>query len=144
MSSSNDFVDYVIEQLRPFARVTSRRMFGGYGLYADGLFFALIAYDELYLKVDDSNRAEFEQRGCKPFAPFPDRPVSLSYYNVPADVLDDSDELVRWARAAFSVALMASKAKESKAKRVAKKNTKSVVKKVVKKTVSKKLSHKRK
>jgi DNA transformation protein len=119
MSVSNDFVVYAIEQLAPLAKVTSRRMFGGVGLYAEGLFFGLIADDTLYLKVDDSNRTDYEQRGSKPFCPYPDRlEFSMSYFDVPADLLDDADELSRWARK--SVAIASSIANE-KARRVKKK-----------------------
>jgi DNA transformation protein and related proteins len=130
MPDSNDFVDYVIEQLQPFARVISKRMFGGYGLYADELFFGLVGYDELYFKVDDSNRQDYIQKNCKPFAPHRNDPtVTLGYYNVPADVLDDSDELARWARKSFEVALIAARAKAAK---------KTNRKKSAKKTVTKK------
>lgn len=112
MAVSNDFVAYVIEQLEPFARVTSRRMFGGVGLYADGLFFGLIADDTLYFKVGDANRADYVERGCKPFQPFPDKSdFSMSYYDVPADLLDDAEELSRWARQSLSVALVAANSK---------------------------------
>jgi DNA transformation protein len=126
MPLSNDFIEYVIEQLAPFARVTSRRMFGGAGLYADGLFFALIASDSLYFKVDDSNRADYEARGCKPFVPFPEKPeLSMNYYDVPAELLDDSEELCRWARKSVAVALAAAnkKARRPVKKKAAKKKT---------------------
>jgi DNA transformation protein and related proteins len=120
MTVSNDFVAYVVEQLQSLGNVTSRRMFGGVGLYADGLFFALIAADALYFKVGDSNRDAYLQRGAKPFRPFPDKPeFSMSYYDVPADLLDDAEALSRWARKSVAVALLAAntKAKKSGAKR---------------------------
>jgi DNA transformation protein len=118
MSVSNDFVVYAIEQLAPLAKVTSRRMFGGVGLYAEGLFFGLIADDTLYLKVDDSNRTDYEQRGSKPFCPYPDRlEFSMSYFDVPADLLDDADELSRWARKSVAIALSTA---NEKARRVTK------------------------
>jgi DNA transformation protein and related proteins len=117
MSVSNDFVAYVGEQLELLGRVTSRRMFGGVGLYADGLFFGLIADDTLYFKVDDSNRTDYLERGCKPFQPFPDKSdFSMSYYDVPADLLEDAEELSRWARKSLSVAL-ATVNKKSSARR---------------------------
>lgn len=133
MGVSSDFVAFVIEQLESFARVTSRRMFGGVGLYADGLFFGLIADDTLYLKVDDTNRADYERCGCKPFQPFPDKSeFSMNYYDVPADLLDDPEELSRWARKSLAVALVAA---NSKAKRSVKKpfKKKSITKKSSKK-----------
>jgi DNA transformation protein len=83
-------------------------MFGGVGLYLDGLFFALVDDDTLYFKADDSNRARFERAGSKPFCPYPDRPdQSMGYWQVPAEVLEDTGELAAWAREAMMVALAA-------------------------------------
>src|SRR5215204_7232061 len=108
MAVSSDFVAYVIEQFAALARVSSRRMFGGVGLYADGLFFGLIDDDTLYLKVDDTNREDYEARGCKPFCPFPDKSeVSMNYFDVPADLLDDDEALCRWGKKSLAVALTA-------------------------------------
>lgn len=108
MSVSDDFQEYVIDQLKTAGGVTARRMFGGVGLYLDGLFFALIDDDTLYFKADDSNRARFQQAGSKPFCPFPDRPEqAMSYWQVPAEVLEDPEELAAWAREAMTVALAA-------------------------------------
>jgi len=106
MAVSDDYRDFVLEQLAPAGRVTPRAMFGGVGLYLDGLFFALIDDDTLYFKTDDSNRARFEQAGSRPFCPFPDRPdQAMAYWQVPAEVLEDADELAAWAREALAVAL---------------------------------------
>jgi DNA transformation protein len=106
MSVSADFVTYVIDQLAATAKVVSRRMFGGVGLYANELFFGLIAEDTLYFKVDDSNRGDYIRRGCKPFRPRAREPdaYSMNYFEVPADVIEDTDELSVWARKALSVA----------------------------------------
>jgi DNA transformation protein and related proteins len=99
------FLQYVLEQLERTGRMTSRRMFGGVGLYCDGLFFGIIDDDTLYFKVNDTTRPDYESRRMKPFRPFKDKPdVSLTYYTVPPDVLDDAEELVRWARRALAVA----------------------------------------
>jgi len=127
MAVSNDYVAYVIEQLAAIGRVTSRRMFGGVGLYADGLFFAIIDADTLYFKTDDSNRNQYEVRDCKPFCPFPDKPeMKMNYHTVPADLLDDAEELSRWAKKSVGVALLAANKKQprkkSKFKRAAPKN----------------------
>jgi DNA transformation protein len=106
MSVSDAYRDFVLEQLAPAGHVSPRAMFGGVGLYLEGLFFALIDDDTLYFKTDDSNRARYEQAGSKPFCPFPDRPEqSLGYWQVPADVLEDPDQLAAWAREAVAVAL---------------------------------------
>ncbi|MBB6096583.1 DNA transformation protein [Povalibacter uvarum] len=116
MSVSSDFLQYVIEQLTPIARISSRRMFGGVGLYADEFFFALIDDDTVYFKVDDSNRDDYVARGCKAFRPFADDPTySMSYFELPADVLEDVDLLRPWARKSFAVAASAAAAKQRRA-----------------------------
>ena len=68
MAVSDDYRTFVLEQLQPAGRVTARRMFGGVGLYLDGLFFALIDDDTVYFKADESNRARFEQAGSRPLS----------------------------------------------------------------------------
>jgi DNA transformation protein and related proteins len=106
MAVSPDFLAYVVDQLGGFAKVRSRRMFGGVGLYADDLFFALIDDDTLYFKADDSNRSDYVERGCRPFQPFADDPTySMNYYNVPPEVVEDGDDLKRWAKKSCAVAL---------------------------------------
>jgi DNA transformation protein len=110
MAVTREFSAYVLEQLRLLPSVTSRRMFGGIGLYSDGLFFALLAEDTLYCKVDDGNRPDYVQRRMQPFVPFPNKP-GMNYYEVPADVLEDAEELVRWARKSVAVALTAANQK---------------------------------
>jgi len=80
-------------------------MFGGAGLYQEELFFGLVADDTLYLRVDDANRADYTARGAAPFRPYADRPhVSMSYFEVPAEVLDDARALTEWARRSVAVA----------------------------------------
>jgi DNA transformation protein and related proteins len=118
------YLAYVLEQLEPVGRVRARGMFGGHGVYCDDLFFALIAHDMLHLKVDDSNRADFVARGKGPFLPFPEKPeLVMQYYEVPADVVEDGEQLAVWARKAIAVALAARNAKtktKSKPKQKAK------------------------
>ena len=96
MAVSPEFLDYILEQLQPLGGVTHRRMFGGVGLSRHDLFFALIAQDTLYLKVDDANRAEFEAAGCEPFKPF-GGDKAMSYWTTPLDALEDSEVLAAWA-----------------------------------------------
>jgi DNA transformation protein len=79
-------------------------MFGGAGLYFEGLFFALVADDVLYFKVDDSNRADYESAGMGPFQPFPDKPYTMQYYEVPIEALENRENLYDWARKALDVA----------------------------------------
>ena len=106
MAVSTDYRDFVLEQLAGAGRVTPRAMFGGVGLYLDGLFFALIDDDTLYFKADDSSRKRFEAAGSRPFCPDPSRPEqAMGYWQVPADVLEDPEALAAWAREAQGVAL---------------------------------------
>lgn len=104
MRVTEGFRAFVLEQLEGFESVRARAMFGGVGLYANDRFFGLIAADALYLKVDDSNRRQYEAEGMAAFQPYADKPMTMSYYQVPARVLEDSDELKAWARASVRVA----------------------------------------
>ena len=120
MSVGAGFLQYVLEQLERLGAVTPRRMFGAVGLYRDGVFFALIDDDTLYFKVDDTTRPDYESRGMQPLRPYKDKPdVSMSYYTVPVDVLDDPEELVTWARRSVSVAGVPKKARRRKTKATA-------------------------
>ena len=119
MPVSDGFVDFVLEQLDPLGPIVSKRMFGGVGLYAGDLFFALVSRDVLYLKADDDTRGRREAAGARPFQPFPDRPRGKrmkQYYSVPAGILEDDDVLVAWAREAVSIA-RAQRAVRSKRRR---------------------------
>lgn len=89
----------------------AKRMFGGVGLYADGIFFALIDDDTLYLKVDDANRQDFEAAGMDAFRPYPDKTRSMQYYQVPIEIIEDRDELFNWSMKSVEAALKASKKK---------------------------------
>ena len=105
MAVKDQYLRYVLEQLAQLGAVRSRRMFGAVGLYRDDRFFGLIDDQMLYLKVDDSNRPDYLARGCEPLRPFKDRPdQSMSYFGVPADVIEDSEELARWARKSVAIA----------------------------------------
>ena len=99
------FKEYVIDQLRDFGGAGARAMFGGFGIYKGGVMFGLIADDELYFKVDDTNRPDYETRKSKPFVyEGKGKPISMSYWRVPDDVLEDTDQLKAWALKAHDVA----------------------------------------
>ena len=104
LRSSASFERFVLDQLSDLGPVTSRKMFGGVGLYCGEVFFGIIARDELYLKVDDSTRDRYERAGMHPFKPYPDRPTTMKYYGVPLEVLESSVELTRWAHDAVAAA----------------------------------------
>ena len=99
-----DFVEHVCDLLTPLGAVRPRSMFGGYGIYIDDAFCAIVADDTLYFKVDDSNRADYEALGSSPFKPFADRPMVMSYYEVPAEVMDDRSAIAAWGRKALVAA----------------------------------------
>ena len=79
-------------------------MFGGFGLYADDVFFGILAADVLYLKVDDSNRADYQKARSEPFRPFKERRMSTSYFAVPLQVLEAGPTLATWASRSIVVA----------------------------------------
>ena len=108
MSVSPRYLEYVLGQLAGLGGVSARRMFGGVGLYSGELFFGLIDDDVLFLRAGEANRVDFVARGMPAFQPFKDKPdLSMSYYQAPAEVLEDAEELVRWARASVAVAVAA-------------------------------------
>jgi DNA transformation protein len=105
MSVSPEFRAFVVDQLgRVVSDVRARAMFGGIGLYTGELFFALIDNDTLYLKVDDTNRADFEARGLGPFRPFGPEGEVMQYYELPTDLLEDPESLQPWIDKAVEVA----------------------------------------
>ena len=110
MAITPGYRSFVIEQLEHVARITDKSMFGGVGLYAEDYFFALIADDRLYFKVDDTNRPDFEAAEMEPFRPYDDD-RAMKYYEVPIEVLEDVDALQEWAEKAIDVARRARKRK---------------------------------
>ena len=115
MAVSKEYLDYVVDQLGCIGEVVAKKMFGAVGLYYDGFFFGVIASDVLYFKVDDETRPDYKKVGARPFQPYGEESSSMSYYEVPADVLEDVDQLRKWARGA--VAAAARKASSSKRKK---------------------------
>ena len=98
------FVDFLLDQLDGLPEVRAQRMFGGFGLYSDDLFFGIVHRDILYFKVNDQSRNDYVRAGMAPFKPYHDRPMTLQYYQVPATVMEDADELCHWARRAIAAA----------------------------------------
>jgi DNA transformation protein len=106
VGSSREFADFVVESLQPLGPVVARRMFGGFGIYLDSVMFALIAYDTLYLKVDDGNRQAYEDAGL-PYFVYEDKgkPIRMPYREAPGEGFDDPEVLCDWASAAYAAAL---------------------------------------
>src|SRR4029079_6657030 len=87
---SDGFRSFVLDQLSSVEGLRARPMFGGFGLYADELFFGIFAADVLYLKVDDTNRSDYERSKSEAFHPFADRPMSMSSFSVPLGELESA------------------------------------------------------
>jgi DNA transformation protein and related proteins len=118
MAVSPGYQTFVLDQLRRvLPGVRAQRMFGGVGLYADELFFALLDDDALYLKVDDATRPDFERRGLRPFQPFGEGSAAMQYYQLPEDLLEDPEALRPWAEGAVDVARRAKTKKRGGRKR---------------------------
>ncbi len=109
-------VDHCLELLSPVGRPRARRMFGGWGLYVDDLFIALIAFDRLYLKADDQTRARFEAAGSQIFV-YPKKngeQAVMSYWTAPEEAMDSPGAMTPWARLALAAALRARQASAAK------------------------------
>jgi DNA transformation protein and related proteins len=106
MVASDTFADFLREQLAPLGRVTMRRMFGKTGVFCDGVMFAMVTENTLYFRVDDQNRAIFEEAAAFPPLNYEKKgcTIDLSFWRVPERLFDEPDELVTWARAALAAA----------------------------------------
>ena len=122
MEPTAGFAEFVLDLLAPVGGVSARRMFGGVGLFRNGVMFALIDDDTLYMKVDDHNRTGYQAAGMGPFTYRREgrascrgsrrkrkagREVALSYYEAPPELFDDADLLCDWARSAHQAAVRA-------------------------------------
>src|SRR5690349_8981183 len=109
------FRAFVLDQLAELGDVTPRSMFGGVGLYSRGVFFAILAQDQLYFKTDDRSRRDYTRARMPAFRPYRGRstsknPASTSYFAVPLSVLEDPNELTAWARKAVAAGARARRA----------------------------------
>jgi DNA transformation protein len=117
MSASDSFADFIEDLLGGLGAITVRRMFGGAGVFCDGLMFAIVADDALFLKADDGNRAVYEAEGLEPLTyEAKGRTIVLPYWQVPERLFDEPDEMLAWARDAVAAARRAA-AKKPKARR---------------------------
>ncbi len=106
----SEFVSYLHEVFASFGPINSKRMFGGHGIYHQGLMFALVADDALYLKADANSRAEFASRGLAAFEFMKQgKPMQMSYFAAPESIFDDPVEAAIWANRGFQAAVRAIK-----------------------------------
>lgn len=99
-AKDESFKDFILDQLQGLDKIEARRMFGGFGLYQDETFFGIVHKGKLFFKIDESTVDEYRKRKMKPFRPNA-RQTLKSYYQVPADVIEDADELCQWAARAI-------------------------------------------
>lgn len=103
MAFTQEFLDKVLAKLNPIGPIQTKKMFGGVGIYFEDTFFALIAEDILYFKVDDSNREKYISRSMKAFQPFHEKP-SMNYYELPDEILNNDLELRKWVENSVEIA----------------------------------------
>ncbi len=106
MVASDSFAEFLREQLAPLGGVALRRMFGKTGVFCDGVMFAVVADNMLYLRFDDANRAAFEEALSAPLLSYEKKgaTIDLAFCRAPERLFDEPDELVAWARAALAAA----------------------------------------
>jgi DNA transformation protein len=119
MAASEGFKDFIRDQLAGFGPITIRNMFSGAGIYADGVMFALVANDVLYLKADKSSARAFAAEGMSPFTYHRTgkAPVAMSYWEAPPRLLEEPDQLAAWARGSYRVACAAKTKRSRKPRR---------------------------
>lgn len=114
MAKRSEFVDYLLDELAPLGQLRAKAMFGGFGLYCDELFFALVADDVLFIKVDEINRPRFLAENLAPFcfAMKDGRTQTMSYYPLPDAALESNADMLSWAKEGLAAALRAKQAKK--------------------------------
>ena len=103
--ADDSFKDYIQDQLQNLGKVECRAMFGGHGLYHRDVFFGILYKDRLYFKTNETTRPKYETFGMKPFKPSAKQTLK-NYYEVPVDIVEDGDELIKWAKEAAAAGVM--------------------------------------
>jgi DNA transformation protein len=113
--ADDSFKEFVLDQLAALPEVRARAMFGSYGLYSGEHFFGILDEGRLFFKTDERSKADYTARGMRPIAyESKGRLVTMNFYEVPPDVLEQPQELAEWARKAIGVAASSRKLKRVK------------------------------
>ena len=105
-NEEKEFVAYVVDLMQPIGPVYSKRMFGGFGIFLDGMMFGLIMINTLYLKVDEENLKEFDELGLSPFTyNRKGQEMKLSYYQAPEEAMESMEIMRAWGNRSFGAAL---------------------------------------
>lgn len=104
--TNTGYIDYVIDTLSQFGQIRVKKMFGSYGLYKDNIFFAIISDDTLYFKISEIDKPLYEKHGCKPlcYTKKDGKPIVLSYWEVPADIIENREKFALWVNRAVKAA----------------------------------------
>ena len=114
-SEENEFVSHVVDLMQSIGPATAKRMFGGYGVFLDGLMFALIADQTLYLKADRESESTFTANGLEAFTYHKKgKQYSMSYFQAPGEALEHAQEMNIWANMAYAAALRSAAGKRKK------------------------------
>jgi len=121
MASHSAFVDSLPDLLAELGEVHLRRMFGGYGVFKEGLMFGLVAEDRLYLRTDDESKGAYEERGCEPFVFGERNGVSIvsRYYEPPEAAFTNPHKMKPWALASWAATQRSAKPKPKSRKKKA-------------------------
>ena len=116
------FLAHLDELLEPLGKISTKIMFGGHGVYCNGVIIGIVIDQALYLKVDDQTRAFFSDAGCAPFVyKMKAKTVAMSYWSVPDDAMESSEQMLPWAKRAHAAALRKADAAPVKKKKTPKK-----------------------
>jgi DNA transformation protein len=114
----SDYVLYILDLLTPYGAITSRAMFGGYGIYKNQVIIGIIVDDELYFKVDQTNQTQYEEMGSVPFTyNRGDKLATMSYWKVPIEIMEDEEILGHWLDDSYRISLKSKKGKSSVVKK---------------------------
>lgn len=112
---SPEYLDHLRELLSPLGSIRARRMFGGWGLYCNEVFFALVADERLYVKVDADSEADFRVAGSEPFIyTGQGKSIAMSYWSLPDEAFDSPADMQPWARRGYDAACRAAEAKAAR------------------------------
>lgn len=115
MAKDDRFLAYIVDEvLRGVNGITSRYMFGAYGLYKDGVFFAIVEHGTLYFKVDDATMPQYQQEDSSQFTykTHTGKEMKMDYWEVPGRVMEDADEVALWAQKSYQVGLNSKRKKK--------------------------------
>ena len=119
MTASEGFAEFLRDQLAPVGRISMRRMFGKTGVFCDGVMLGMVTDNTLYFRVDDENRAAFQEAAAFPPLNYQKKgsSIDLSFWRAPERLFDEPDELITWARAALAAARRVAAKREGTARK---------------------------